>query len=200
MRSKRISGKQAQEWGIATSVCPTPSWKRRPQTRRRASDVLAAGSAHSQKLLNDTEDRHWRCDRTPRGHCYSRQSQSADFKEGVGPSTPNALRNLRDYSQRWMRHRTPNPIHSGSSGSSVIKSNFNIKRRVRDDDGKHAAGGCAGNRRQSANDQRDNCLCAGLVARSVRSIYSLYVAPVIGACFPFQQCDLRLPRFMHRSP
>ncbi len=84
MRSKRIPGRQAYEWGIATECVPDAELEK-PPTRWWTSCARS---------------RRWRsarprsCSTTPRtstlsiaieleGHCYSRLRQSDDFKEGV---------------------------------------------------------------------------------------------------------------------
>jgi len=84
MRSKRISGRQAYDWGIATECV--------------ADDKLAAATAAlveelrgfaplaqrtAKKLLNDTEDSSLAIAIELEGHCYSRLRSSEDFREGV---------------------------------------------------------------------------------------------------------------------
>ncbi len=84
MRSRRISGRQAYEWGVATACVPDPELE-------AASDALAeellAFSPIAQRtaksLLNDTEDASLSVAIALEGHCYSRLRQSDDFKEGV---------------------------------------------------------------------------------------------------------------------
>jgi 2-oxoglutaroyl-CoA hydrolase len=84
MRSKRIPGRQAYDWGIATECV--------------ADDKLAAATAAlveelrgfaplaqrtAKKLLNDTEDSSLSIAIELEGHCYSRLRSSEDFREGV---------------------------------------------------------------------------------------------------------------------
>ena len=84
MRSKRIAGKQAAEWGIATE-CVADS------DVEKATDELVAelltfsplAQRTAKKLLNDTEDSTLAIAIELEGHCYSRLRQSEDFKEGV---------------------------------------------------------------------------------------------------------------------
>ena len=84
MRSKRIAGRQAQEWGIATECVPDAELEKatdRLVDELRTFSPLAQRTA--KKLLNDTEDSTLAIAIELEGHCYSRLRQSADFKEGV---------------------------------------------------------------------------------------------------------------------
>ena len=84
MRSKRISGKQAQEWGIATECVPDTELEKATDKlvdELRTFSPLAQRTA--KKLLNDTEDSTLATAIELEGHCYSRLRQSEDFKEGV---------------------------------------------------------------------------------------------------------------------
>ena len=84
MRSKRIPGRQAYEWGIATECVPDAELE-------KAADALAdelrtfspLAQRTAKKLLNDTEDATLSIAIELEGHCYSRLRQSDDFKEGV---------------------------------------------------------------------------------------------------------------------
>jgi 2-oxoglutaroyl-CoA hydrolase len=84
MRSRRISGQQAYDWGVATACVPD-------RELEAASDALAeellAFSPIAQRtaksLLNDTEDASLSVAIALEGHCYSRLRQSDDFTEGV---------------------------------------------------------------------------------------------------------------------
>src|SRR4249920_1674892 len=84
MRSRRISGRQAYEWGIATECVPDGELE---QATDRLVDELRTFAPLAQrtakKLLNDTEDSTLAIAIELEGHCYSRLRQSADFKEGV---------------------------------------------------------------------------------------------------------------------
>src|SRR6266700_978401 len=84
MRSKRISAKQALEWGIATECVPDAELEKATDKlvdELRTFSPLAQRTA--KKLLNDTEDSTLAIAIELEGHCYSRLRQSADFKEGV---------------------------------------------------------------------------------------------------------------------
>jgi 2-oxoglutaroyl-CoA hydrolase len=84
MRSKRISGKQAYEWGIATECVPDSDLEAATDElvkELRAFSSLAQRTA--KKLLNDTEDATLSTAIELEGHCYSRLRQSDDFREGV---------------------------------------------------------------------------------------------------------------------
>ena len=84
MRSKRIAGRQALEWGIATDCVPDGELE-------KATDALVAelrgfspiAQRTAKKLLNDTEDASLSVAIELEGHCYSRLRQSDDFREGV---------------------------------------------------------------------------------------------------------------------
>ena len=84
MRSKRIAGKQALEWGIATECVPDVQLEAATDT---LVDELLTFSPLAQrtakKLLNDTEDSTLSIAIELEGHCYSRLRQSDDFREGV---------------------------------------------------------------------------------------------------------------------
>ena len=84
MRSKRIPGRQAYEWGVATECVADD---RLEAATDALVDELCAVSPIAQrtakKLLNDTEDSTLSIAIELEGHCYSRLRQSDDFKEGV---------------------------------------------------------------------------------------------------------------------
>ena len=84
MRSKRIPGRQALEWGIATECVPDDKLESAVDAlveELRAFAPLAQRTA--KKLLNDTEDATLTLAIELEGHCYSRLRQSDDFREGV---------------------------------------------------------------------------------------------------------------------
>jgi len=84
MRSKRIPGKQAYDWGIATECVPDADLEKVTDAlvdELRTFSPLAQRTA--KKLLNDTEDSTLSIAIELEGHCYSRLRQSDDFKEGV---------------------------------------------------------------------------------------------------------------------
>jgi 2-oxoglutaroyl-CoA hydrolase len=84
MRSRRIPGKQAYDWGIATECVPDNRLEAATDAlvdELRAFSPLAQRTA--KKLLNDTEDAMLSTAIELEGHCYSRLRQSDDFKEGV---------------------------------------------------------------------------------------------------------------------
>ena len=94
MRSRRIPGQQAYEWGVATE-CVTDAELEAATDRLvdelRAFSPLAQRTA--KKLLNDTEDSTLSVAIELEGHCYSRLRSSDDFREGVeafhGKRSPN---------------------------------------------------------------------------------------------------------------
>jgi len=94
MRSRRIPGKQAYEWGVATECVPDAELE---AATDRLVDELRTFSPIAQrtakKLLNDTEDATLTVAIELEGHCYSRLRSSDDFREGVeafhGKRSPN---------------------------------------------------------------------------------------------------------------
>lgn len=84
MRSKRITGRQAHDWGIVTEVVPDGELE-------AATDALVAelcafaplAQRTAKRLLNETEDTFLSLGIQLEGHCYSRLRQSDDFREGV---------------------------------------------------------------------------------------------------------------------
>jgi len=84
MRSRRISGQQALDWGVATMMTPAAELER---TVDRLVKELIQFSPLAQrtakKLLNDTEDASLSVSIELEGHCYSRLRSTDDFREGV---------------------------------------------------------------------------------------------------------------------
>jgi len=84
MRSRRISGQQAFDWGVATAIVADADLE-------KATDSLVQeligfsplAQRTAKKLLNDTEDASLTASIELEGHCYSRLRSSQDFKEGV---------------------------------------------------------------------------------------------------------------------
>jgi 2-oxoglutaroyl-CoA hydrolase len=84
MRSRRIPGQQAYDWGIATECVADDTLEAATDAlvdELRAFSPLAQRTA--KKLLNDTEDATLATAIELEGHCYSRLRQSDDFREGV---------------------------------------------------------------------------------------------------------------------
>lgn len=84
MRSRRIPGRQALNWGIATECVPDNKLEAATDAlveELRTFSPLAQRTA--KKLLNDTEDSTLAIAIEMEGHCYSRLRQSDDFREGV---------------------------------------------------------------------------------------------------------------------
>ena len=84
MRCRRITGRQAYDWGIATEVVPDDELE--TATDRMVAELcefspLAQRTA--KRLLNETEDMLLSPAIEMEGHCYSRLRQSDDFREGV---------------------------------------------------------------------------------------------------------------------
>src|ERR1700684_2098975 len=84
MRSRRIPGRQAYDWGVAVECVPDAELEKATD---KLVDELRTFSPMAQrtakKLLNDTEDSTLSIAIELEGHCYSRLRQSEDFKEGV---------------------------------------------------------------------------------------------------------------------
>jgi 2-oxoglutaroyl-CoA hydrolase len=84
MRSRRITGQQAYEWGVATEVVPDAELE--AATDSLVAELLAfspIAQRTAKKLLNDTEDASLSASIELEGHCYSRLRSSDDFREGV---------------------------------------------------------------------------------------------------------------------
>lgn len=84
MRSRRISGTQAADWGVATECVPDAELETATDAlvnELRLFSPLAQRTA--KKLLNDTEDSPLSVAIELEGHCYSRLRSSEDFREGV---------------------------------------------------------------------------------------------------------------------
>jgi 2-oxoglutaroyl-CoA hydrolase len=84
MRSRRIPGQQAYDWGIATECVAEADLESATDAlveELRAFSPLAQRTA--KKLLNDTEDSTLGIAIELEGHCYSRLRASDDFREGV---------------------------------------------------------------------------------------------------------------------
>jgi 2-oxoglutaroyl-CoA hydrolase len=84
MRSKRITAKQAFDWGIVNECVPDGEVESATDElveELRTFSPLAQRTA--KKLLNDTEDSALSVAIELEGHCYSRLRQSEDFREGV---------------------------------------------------------------------------------------------------------------------
>jgi 2-oxoglutaroyl-CoA hydrolase len=84
MRSRRITGQQAYDWGIATECVVDAELEAATDAlveELRAFSPIAQRTA--KKLLNDTEDSTLAIAIELEGHCYSRLRSSDDFREGV---------------------------------------------------------------------------------------------------------------------
>jgi 2-oxoglutaroyl-CoA hydrolase len=84
MRSKRISAKQAYDWGIATDCVSDDKLEMATDAlvdELRTFAPLAQRTAKA--LLNTTEDTNLQAAMELEGHSYSRLRQSDDFREGV---------------------------------------------------------------------------------------------------------------------
>ena len=84
MRSKRVAGRQAYDWGIATECVADGELQQATDAlmqELRAFSPIAQRTA--KKLLNDTEDSPLSIAIELEGHCYSRLRTSDDFREGV---------------------------------------------------------------------------------------------------------------------
>jgi 2-oxoglutaroyl-CoA hydrolase len=84
MRSRRIPGQQAYDWGVATDCVPDAELE--AATDRLVEELVAfspIAQRTAKKLLNDTEDSPLSIAIELEGHCYSRLRSSNDFREGV---------------------------------------------------------------------------------------------------------------------
>lgn len=84
MRSRRISGRTAEAWGIATECVPDAELSATADTLVKellAFSPLAQRTA--KQMLNESEDAPLSVAIGIEGHCYSRLRCSEDFAEGV---------------------------------------------------------------------------------------------------------------------
>jgi 2-oxoglutaroyl-CoA hydrolase len=84
MRSRRIPGRQAYDWGVVTECVADGELEKATDalvSELRGFAPLAQRTA--KKLLNDTEDATLSLAIELEGHCYSRLRTSDDFREGV---------------------------------------------------------------------------------------------------------------------
>lgn len=84
MRSRRIKGQQAYDWGIATEIVADD--KLEVVTDALVKELVGfspLAQRTAKKLLNDTEDSTLAIAIELEGHCYSRLRSSEDFAEGV---------------------------------------------------------------------------------------------------------------------
>lgn len=84
MRSRRITGQQAHEWGIAVDLVEDDALEQATADlvkELRSFSPMAQRTA--KKLLNDSENATVAIGIELEGHCYSRLRQSEDFAEGV---------------------------------------------------------------------------------------------------------------------
>jgi len=84
MRSRRIKGQQAYDWGIATEIVADGDLE--AATDALVKELVAfspLAQRTAKKLLNDTEDSSLAIAIELEGHCYSRLRSSEDFAEGV---------------------------------------------------------------------------------------------------------------------
>ncbi|MGH8821679.1 MAG: enoyl-CoA hydratase/isomerase family protein [Rhodoferax sp.] len=84
MRSRRITGRKAHDWGVATECVPDAELETATDA---LVDELCSFSPLAQRtaknLLNDTEDSPLSIAIELEGHSYSRLRSSQDFREGV---------------------------------------------------------------------------------------------------------------------
>ncbi|WP_353172031.1 enoyl-CoA hydratase/isomerase family protein [Paracandidimonas soli] len=84
MRSRRIPGKQAYDWGVATEYVELSDLA--AATDRLVKELVyfsPLAQRTAKKLLNDSEDASLAAGIELEGHCYSRLRSSDDFREGV---------------------------------------------------------------------------------------------------------------------
>src|SRR5262252_4678661 len=84
MRSRRVSGRQAADWGIATDCVPERELEAATDAlvgELRVFSPLAQRTA--KKFLNDIEDAPLSLAIELEGQCYGRLRSSEDFREGV---------------------------------------------------------------------------------------------------------------------
>lgn len=84
MRSRRISGRQAFDWGVVTECVDDAELEATTDALvKELCTFSPLAQRTAKKLLNDTEDSTLAIAIELEGHCYSRLRSSEDFKEGV---------------------------------------------------------------------------------------------------------------------
>ncbi|MBS0327170.1 MAG: enoyl-CoA hydratase/isomerase family protein [Proteobacteria bacterium] len=84
MRSRRITGVEANAWGVATDCVPDAELEK--ATAALVAELVAfspLAQRTAKRLLNETEDALLSTAIDLEGHCYSRLRSSDDFAEGV---------------------------------------------------------------------------------------------------------------------
>lgn len=84
MRSRRILGQQAYDWGLALECVEDDQLE--AATDKLVAELLKfspLAQRTAKKLLNDSEDASLTAAIELEGHCYSRLRSSEDFREGV---------------------------------------------------------------------------------------------------------------------
>lgn len=84
MRSRRVPGQQAYDWGIAVECVEDEALE--AATDRLVEELLQfspLAQRTAKKLLNDSENSPLSAAIELEGHCYSRLRSSDDFREGV---------------------------------------------------------------------------------------------------------------------
>jgi 2-oxoglutaroyl-CoA hydrolase len=84
MRSRRLTAKQAYDWGIVTECVPDAELEGATDALvEELKEFAPLAQRTAKKLLNDTEDATLILGVQMEGHCYSRLRASDDFREGV---------------------------------------------------------------------------------------------------------------------
>lgn len=84
MRSRRINGRQAYEWGVATECVADGELEAATDALVDELRAFSPGAQRvAKRLLNETEDASLAVAIELEGHCYARLRQSDDFREGV---------------------------------------------------------------------------------------------------------------------
>jgi 2-oxoglutaroyl-CoA hydrolase len=84
MRSRRITGRQACDWGVATDCVPDAELEAATDALvGELRDFAPLAQRTAKKLLNDIEDASLSLAVELEGQCYGRLRCSSDFREGV---------------------------------------------------------------------------------------------------------------------
>ena len=84
MRSRRITGRQACDWGVATDCVPDAELEAATDALvDELRDFAPLAQRTAKKLLNDIEDASLSLAVELEGQCYGRLRCSSDFREGV---------------------------------------------------------------------------------------------------------------------
>jgi len=129
MRSRRIPGRQAYEWGVATDCVADDELE-------AASDGLAEelrgfpplAQRSAKKLINDIEDAGLSLAIELEGQCYGRLRSSDDFREGVEAFSPEAQAGISRKMTSGSTTSTSGAVNRGSGAHEPSYTGRAVRR------------------------------------------------------------------------